>query len=195
MSHRLPWPHVLVTAALLALAGAAAGNGLYPECRRYANVYTQELARYRIVYLIAQGAEPRSSAIAPACLKLALGAREVNTMDELIALDREQPIDALLVHDSMLGAVDRDWLFEAYYHRGLELVVFNAEGPAIADLVQNSAMAQNLEAYGHYSRPYWTRLWTSPHGGALGKTGIRVDGLKAFFATIHIDLTFNLAQP
>lgn len=109
---------------------------------------------YRIVYLLADEALAAESLMAPSRLEATLGARTVFKWDELLALDKSAPIDALVVHDSALPMVDRDWIVGAY-GRGVVIGAFNVHGPEVAELLRDPCIATE----GFASEPYPGAFW------------------------------------
>lgn len=97
---------------------------------------------YRIVYLVAaQGVSP-DSLLAPSRLEATLGARTAHTWNDVLAFNQSGAIDALIIHDSALSLVDRDWLAVAY-RRGVVIAAFNLYAPTLAELVDDPCIAQD----------------------------------------------------
>jgi hypothetical protein len=102
-----------------------------------------------IVYLLAEGAVPADSPIAPHELEAALGVETVHHWAEVVAWDSATSLEAIVIHDSALSTVDPTWL-QAAYRRGLVIAIFNAYAPEIGELLGESCIANDgfaSEAY------------------------------------------------
>ncbi|MFQ5855728.1 MAG: hypothetical protein ACE5LU_08820 [Anaerolineae bacterium] len=109
---------------------------------------------YRIVYLLAEGVVPADSPIAPSRLEATLGAQTAHTWREVVSLDEPTPIEALVIHDSALSMVDRDWLASAY-RRGVVIGAFDVYAPALADLLDDPCIAADGFAAEPYSSSFY----------------------------------------
>lgn len=105
--------------------------------------------KYRILYLLAPGAVAPNSLMAPARLEAALGVETVYSGQEVLALDRMSPADALVLHASALTMLDPNWLSEAYW-RGTVVGVFNVHARQLAELVKDLCVSRG----GFASEPY-----------------------------------------
>lgn len=104
---------------------------------------------YRIIYFLADNAMPADSLLGESRLRATLGAQAVHRWDEVQRLDESSPIDALIVHKSVLSQVDRGWATRAY-QRGVVIAGFNIYAPELAELVGDHCIAKDSFA----SEPY-----------------------------------------
>lgn len=104
---------------------------------------------YRVVYLVSDRAALEQSMVAPSRLEEILGVRTVTSWKEVIEQDRQGPIDALIIHNSAISAVDKTWVKKAY-RKGAVIAVFNVYAPALAELLDVPGIAQG----GFASEPY-----------------------------------------
>lgn len=97
---------------------------------------------YRIVYFIADRGVSPDSLLAPSRLENTLGAHTVHTWSEVLAINRSGPIDALIIHDSSLSLIGREWLATAY-RQGVVIAAFNLYAPTLAELVKDPCIARD----------------------------------------------------
>jgi hypothetical protein len=109
---------------------------------------------HRIVYLVADDSLAADSLMAPSTLQATLGAQTVHAWDAVLAFDASAPIDALVIHDSALSAVDKEWVADAYA-RGVVVAFFNSYAPAVANLVQDPCIATKGFADEPYAGAFW----------------------------------------
>jgi hypothetical protein len=105
-------------------------------------VQPDELAKYTLVYLAQDEAIDSDSLLESAHLQMSLGARSVNTWEQVPLLNRITPIDAILIHNSALSGVDSNWLGPAY-KSGVVVVIFNTYAPELASLIGDSCILEN----------------------------------------------------
>jgi hypothetical protein len=82
-----------------------------------AEFLSRSILDYRIAYLVADDAEFRSEVITPENISTQMGAEVVNTWDEFLHLNEEQPFQIVLIHVSMLEQIDLEWTHNAYKNR------------------------------------------------------------------------------
>ncbi len=119
---------------------------------------------YRIVYLVAEEAVTADSPVAPSQLKATLGAQTAYSWSEVLALNNISSIDALIIHDSALPLVDRNWVSDAY-RRGVVVAAFNVYAPQLAHLVNDPNVAKD----GFASEPYPGLFYVSVFRLVLGQ--------------------------
>jgi|SRR5690606_31824777 len=95
-----------------------------------------------IVYFVTEDTGQVADLVAPQKLEASLGSQTAQSWGEVVNKNTERPIDALIIHNSKLGEVDRNWVSEAY-RRGVVIAGINLSGQQIADLVGNPCIARD----------------------------------------------------
>lgn len=140
----LIWGPIILAVAILGLTATSAARS--PSVTL---PWKDSPPPYRIVYFLANNAVPADSLLAESRLRATLGAQAVHHWDEVQRLDKSSPIDALIVHASVLSQVDQEWAMRAY-QRGLVIAGFNIYAPELAALVNDPCIATD----GFASEPY-----------------------------------------
>lgn len=119
---------------------------------------------FQIVYLVVDPAVLEQSRLAPSRLREVLGAHLATSWEEVIILNRERPVEALIIHKSAVPLLDSDWLAEAY-RKGVVIATFNVDVPALENILQTSGIAEE----GFVSEPYPSDFFIVVSRLALGK--------------------------
>jgi len=108
-------------------------------------------AQYRIVYFIAPGTISDESLISPNnLLGEMLPSGIAYTWDDVVRIDRETPIDAIIIHRSAYDLVDRTWAAQAL-RRG---VVFSVINMYYAELAQMQNDQCGMREAANYPDPF-----------------------------------------
>jgi hypothetical protein len=88
-------------------------------------------------------------------LEANLGVLTAHNTKELLALDKAASLHAVIIHNSALSMIDKNWLINAY-QSGVVIAMFNVNGPQLADLLNASCIANDGFATEAYSGPHYT---------------------------------------
>lgn len=125
---------------------------------------------FQIVYLVADPAALEQSRVSPARLEAVLGVRVATSWEDTLALNRQRPIEALLIHGSAIPLVNSDWLAEAY-RKGVVIAAFNVDAPTLENILKTSGSAED----GFASEPYPSDFFIVVSRLAMGKKEDAVD--------------------
>jgi hypothetical protein len=99
-------------------------------------------ARARVVYLGADGATSADGLVSAEQLASTFGAVVVSTWEQLVVLNDEEPIDALIIHRSALEQVDNEWVAH-HYRQGVTMVGIDIDGAEMAVLLQDNCLTRD----------------------------------------------------
>jgi hypothetical protein len=118
---------------------------------------------YRLAYLVDQNGIVQEQLLTPARLEQTLSVHTVSSVAEARQWDEIDPLDGLVIHNSALPMIDRDWLRQLYRRRTV-IVVFNLETEGLAQLLGDPRIVENGQKYGRYSLPFFTVVQTASTG-------------------------------
>lgn len=104
---------------------------------------------FHIVYLLTDPSAVEQSRLASSQLSKVLAARLATSWEEITALNRERPIEAVIIHESAVPLLDGDWLAKAY-REGVVIATFNVDVQTLESILNTSGLAEE----GFVSKPY-----------------------------------------
>ncbi len=85
----------------------------------HADFESRSIFDYRIAYLIEADTDAGNEVVTAENVAETIGAVAIHTWEDFLTLNDEQPFQIILVHVSMLEAVDLEWIHHAYRHNVL----------------------------------------------------------------------------
>jgi len=74
--------------------------------------------------------------------EIILVTRTAHLWNQVIELDRSNPIDALIIHESAVPHLDRAWLYHAH-RQGVIVAAFDVPGTKPAEVLEDSRISQD----------------------------------------------------
>ncbi len=103
------------------------------------------LRNYHIAYIVDE-TSIIADRVSPARLEAATSAQVARSWREVLALDAQRPLDALIIHASASSLVDRAWIADAY-HRGVVIAVFDIPATELGQWIGNPCLGRNFTPY------------------------------------------------
>lgn len=127
-----------------------------PQCLKFIPPPTPP--EYRVFYFADAAQIPASSYRAPAHIARELGAEIAFSWAAVEAVDREAPLDAVIIDRAALPFVSRGWLQNAY-KRGIVIATFNTVSPELAEILDAPDLVHPDFADTPYPGDFFIILW------------------------------------
>jgi hypothetical protein len=111
---------------------------------RYEEFLSRSILNFRVAYLISEDEENPESLLSSNSIYNATGAVIVNSWEEFLQLNEEQPFQIILLHTSMFDAIDLEWTKNAYRNNVL-LVGMNIDLPQMVEITGEVCMGKRHE--------------------------------------------------
>ncbi len=111
----------------------------------YAPFMTKTLREFRVVYISAEGSIADSSLLSPQRFSNQSGIAIAHTWDDVLRLDEQEPLQALLIHESARPFIDTTWV-QAAYRRGVVIGGINLFFRDMSGIVGNYCVHANAES-------------------------------------------------
>ncbi len=123
-----------------------ARQAIYANFEEHAAALSQiNVFDYHTIYLIAPDTVPTESVASVERLESTLGVVPAYSWDDLLALDAQRPINALIVHESAFAMVNITWTQNAYRNRALPIVGINLYFDSMATLTGDNCLNRSAQ--------------------------------------------------